>query len=82
MCPGQELKLQPFGAWDNAPTKTPSQSVIKVLNFAYKHNLASYYLEPKDREAFVRSLVYTLDYDSFTLDSYTWPKEAISVQMV
>ncbi|KAM5224920.1 NADP-dependent malic enzyme, mitochondrial isoform 2-T2 [Hipposideros larvatus] len=55
---------------------------IKVLNFAYKHNLASYYPEPKDKEAFVRSLVYTPDYDSFTLDSYTWPKEAMNVQTV
>uniref|UniRef100_A0A5F9CUS7 Malic enzyme n=1 Tax=Oryctolagus cuniculus TaxID=9986 RepID=A0A5F9CUS7_RABIT len=55
---------------------------IKVLNYAYKHNLASYYPEPKDKEAFVRSLVYTPDYDSFTLDSYTWPKEAMSVQTV
>eukprot|EP00069_Balaena_mysticetus_P007822 bmy_19475T0 len=53
-----------------------------VLDFAYKHNLASYYPEPKDKEAFVRSLVYTPDYDSFTLDSYTWPKEAMNVQNV
>uniref|UniRef100_A0A9L0R2Y7 Malic enzyme n=1 Tax=Equus caballus TaxID=9796 RepID=A0A9L0R2Y7_HORSE len=55
---------------------------IKVLDFAYKHNLASYYPEPKDKEAFVRSLVYTPDYDSFTLDSYTWPKEAMNVQTI
>uniref|UniRef100_A0A7N5P9Q1 Malic enzyme n=2 Tax=Ailuropoda melanoleuca TaxID=9646 RepID=A0A7N5P9Q1_AILME len=55
---------------------------IQVLDFAYKHNLASYYPEPKDKEAFVRSLVYTPDYDSFTLDSYTWPKEAMNVQTV
>ncbi|XP_007944464.1 NADP-dependent malic enzyme, mitochondrial [Orycteropus afer afer] len=55
---------------------------IKVLDYAYKHSLASYYPEPKDKEAFVRSLVYTPDYDSFTLDSYTWPKEAMNVQTV
>ncbi|XP_019499063.1 PREDICTED: NADP-dependent malic enzyme, mitochondrial isoform X2 [Hipposideros armiger] len=55
---------------------------VKVLDFAYKHSLASYYPEPKDKEAFVRSLVYTPDYDSFTLDSYTWPKEAMNVQTV
>ncbi|XP_023595570.1 NADP-dependent malic enzyme, mitochondrial isoform X2 [Trichechus manatus latirostris] len=55
---------------------------IKVLDYAYKHNLASYYPEPKDKEAFVRSLVYTPDYDSFTVDSYTWPKEAMNVQTV
>ncbi|EPQ13583.1 NADP-dependent malic enzyme, mitochondrial [Myotis brandtii] len=55
---------------------------IKVLDFAYKHNLASYYPEPKDKEAFIRSLVYTPDYDSFTLDTYMWPKEAMNVQTV
>ncbi|ELK00428.1 NADP-dependent malic enzyme, mitochondrial [Pteropus alecto] len=55
---------------------------IKVLDFAYKHNLASYYPEPKDKEAFVRSLVYTPEYDSFTLDSYAWPKDAMNVQTV
>uniref|UniRef100_A0A8C3VSC7 Malic enzyme n=1 Tax=Catagonus wagneri TaxID=51154 RepID=A0A8C3VSC7_9CETA len=55
---------------------------VKVLDYAYKHNLASYYPEPKDKEAFVRSLVYTPDYDSFTLDSYTWPKDAMNVQNV
>ncbi|KAB0376428.1 hypothetical protein FD755_010872 [Muntiacus reevesi] len=55
---------------------------IKVLDFAYKHNLASYYPEPEDKEAFVRSLVYTPDYDSFTLDSYTWPEEAMNVQNI
>ncbi|KAK2101104.1 NADP-dependent malic enzyme, mitochondrial [Saguinus oedipus] len=53
-----------------------------VLDYAYKHNLASYYPEPKDKEAFVRSLVYTPDYDSFTLDNYSWPKEAMNVQTV
>ncbi|KAK1336194.1 hypothetical protein QTO34_003997 [Cnephaeus nilssonii] len=53
---------------------------VKVLDYAYKHNLASYYPEPKDKEAFIRSLVYTPDYDSFTLDTYTWPKEAMNVQ--
>ncbi|MEJ1272798.1 hypothetical protein NN561_003653 [Cricetulus griseus] len=55
---------------------------IKVLDYAYKNNLASYYPEPKDKEAFVRSLIYTPDYDSFTLDTYSWPKEAMSVQKV
>ncbi|XP_016050073.1 NADP-dependent malic enzyme, mitochondrial isoform X4 [Erinaceus europaeus] len=55
---------------------------IKVLDYAYKHNLATYYPEPLDKEVFVRSLVYTPDYDSFSLDNYTWPREAMSVQMV
>ncbi|XP_016050072.1 NADP-dependent malic enzyme, mitochondrial isoform X2 [Erinaceus europaeus] len=54
----------------------------EVLDYAYKHNLATYYPEPLDKEVFVRSLVYTPDYDSFSLDNYTWPREAMSVQMV
>ncbi|XP_060033398.1 NADP-dependent malic enzyme, mitochondrial-like [Erinaceus europaeus] len=55
---------------------------IKVLTYAYKHNLDTYYPEPLDKEVFVCSLVYTPDYDSFSLDSYKWPKEAMSGQMV
>ncbi|XP_040141008.1 NADP-dependent malic enzyme, mitochondrial isoform X3 [Ictidomys tridecemlineatus] len=55
---------------------------IKVLDYAYKHNLASCYPEPENKEAFIRSLVYTPDYDSFTLDSYSWPKEAMNFQTV
>ncbi|XP_051843249.1 NADP-dependent malic enzyme, mitochondrial isoform X2 [Antechinus flavipes] len=55
---------------------------VKVLEYAYKHNLASWYPEPEDKEAFVRSRVYTPEYDSFVLDSYTWPKEAAEVQEI
>ncbi|XP_012869434.1 PREDICTED: NADP-dependent malic enzyme, mitochondrial [Dipodomys ordii] len=54
----------------------------KVLDYAYKHNLASYYPEPTDKEAFLRSLVYTSNYDSFRGDTYTWPKEAMSFQTI
>lgn len=52
------------------------------MDYAYKHDIASWYPEPKDKEAFVLSHVYSADYDSFTLDSYTWPKEAMTVQDV
>ncbi|GAB1292316.1 NADP-dependent malic enzyme, mitochondrial [Apodemus speciosus] len=58
------------------------QIAQEVLDYAYKHNLASYYPEPKDKEAFIKSLIYTPDYDSFSLDTYSWPKEAMSVQKV
>ncbi|XP_042544337.1 NADP-dependent malic enzyme, mitochondrial [Dipodomys spectabilis] len=54
----------------------------KILDYAYKHNLASYYPEPTDKEAFLRSLVYTSNYDSFRGDTYTWPKEAMSFQTI
>uniref|UniRef100_A0A672GSG2 Malic enzyme n=1 Tax=Salarias fasciatus TaxID=181472 RepID=A0A672GSG2_SALFA len=55
---------------------------VKLVNYAYKHDMASVYPEPKDKEAFVLSHIYSPDYDSFTLDTYTWPQEAMNVQDV
>ncbi|CAL8370751.1 unnamed protein product [Arctogadus glacialis] len=55
---------------------------VKVVKYAYKHNIASIYPEPKDKEAFVLSHIYSPDYDSFTLDSYSWPEEAMNMQDV
>lgn len=52
------------------------------MDYAYKHDIASLYPEPKDKEAFVLSHVYNSDYDSFTMDSYTWPNDAMMVQDV
>ncbi|KAM4846839.1 NADP-dependent malic enzyme, mitochondrial isoform 1-T2 [Thomomys bottae] len=54
----------------------------KILDYAYKSNLASYYPEPTDKEAFIRSLVYTSDYDSFRGDIYKWPKQAMNFQTI
>lgn len=55
---------------------------FQIVNYAYKHNVASVYPEPKDKEAFVLSHIYSPDYDSFTLDTYAWPQEAMNVQDV
>lgn len=55
---------------------------FQLVNYAYRHNIASVYPEPKDKEAFVLSHIYSPDYDSFTLDTYTWPQEAMNVQDV
>uniref|UniRef100_A0AAR2KMP6 Malic enzyme n=1 Tax=Pygocentrus nattereri TaxID=42514 RepID=A0AAR2KMP6_PYGNA len=55
---------------------------VKIIDYAYKQDIASWYPEPKDKEAFVLSHIYSADYDSFTLDSYTWPNEAMKVQDV
>nr|XP_020010081.1 NADP-dependent malic enzyme, mitochondrial [Castor canadensis] len=55
---------------------------IKILDYGYKHNLASFYPEPTDKEAFVRSLIYTPDYEAFTVDCYSWPKEAMNFQTI
>lgn len=54
----------------------------QLVNYAYRNNIASVYPEPKDKEAFVMSHIYSPDYDSFTLDTYTWPQEAMNVQDV
>ncbi|XP_071003806.1 NADP-dependent malic enzyme, mitochondrial-like isoform X3 [Oncorhynchus clarkii lewisi] len=53
---------------------------VKVVDYAYRHNIASLYPEPKDKEAFVLSHVYSPDYDSFIQDTYNWPKDAMKVQ--
>uniref|UniRef100_G3USR2 Malic enzyme n=1 Tax=Meleagris gallopavo TaxID=9103 RepID=G3USR2_MELGA len=55
---------------------------IAIVNWAYKHGLASWYPEPADKEAFVKQLVYSPDYDSFVMDDYTWPAAAMQTQDV
>ncbi|KAL6467773.1 hypothetical protein MHYP_G00234500 [Metynnis hypsauchen] len=53
---------------------------VKIVEYAYEHKLATLYPEPADKEAFVRSLIFSTDYDNLTVDSYSWPDEAMSVQ--
>ncbi|KAE8627778.1 hypothetical protein XENTR_v10007158 [Xenopus tropicalis] len=55
---------------------------VKIVDYAYKNNMASWYPEPEDKESFVRSLIYSPDYDSFTIDSYNWPAQAMEIQDV
>ncbi|XP_073445761.1 NADP-dependent malic enzyme [Dendrobates tinctorius] len=55
---------------------------VKIVENAYKDNTASVFPEPEDKEAFVRSQMYTTDYDQFVVDSYSWPEEAMKVQTV
>uniref|UniRef100_A0A8C7UY76 malate dehydrogenase (oxaloacetate-decarboxylating) (NADP(+)) n=1 Tax=Oncorhynchus mykiss TaxID=8022 RepID=A0A8C7UY76_ONCMY len=55
---------------------------VKVVDYAYRHKIASLYPEPKDKEAFVLSHVYSPDYDSFVQDTYDWPQDAMKVQDV
>uniref|UniRef100_A0A8C1JYW3 Malic enzyme n=1 Tax=Cyprinus carpio TaxID=7962 RepID=A0A8C1JYW3_CYPCA len=49
---------------------------VKIVDHAYKQGIASWYPEPKDKEAFILSQVYNSDYDSFTLDSYNYSSTA------
>ncbi|CAJ0968781.1 unnamed protein product [Ranitomeya imitator] len=55
---------------------------VKIVENAYKDNTASVFPEPEDKETFVRSQMYTTDYDQFVVDSYSWPEEAMKVQTV
>ncbi|NP_001088519.1 malic enzyme 3, NADP(+)-dependent, mitochondrial L homeolog [Xenopus laevis] len=55
---------------------------VKIVDYAYKNNMASWYPEPADKESFVRSLIYSPDYDSSTIDSYHWPTKAMEIQDV
>ncbi|XP_075779935.1 NADP-dependent malic enzyme [Pelodiscus sinensis] len=53
---------------------------VKIAEQAYSNKTASFYPEPEDKEAFIRSQVYSTDYDNFVVDSYVWPKEAMKIQ--
>ncbi|KAM6439592.1 NADP-dependent malic enzyme, mitochondrial isoform 1-T1 [Rhynochetos jubatus] len=55
---------------------------VKIVDWAYEHGLASWYPEPADKEAFVKRLVYSPDYDSFVVDDYRWPPAAMQTQDV
>ncbi|NXL37262.1 MAON protein, partial [Glaucidium brasilianum] len=55
---------------------------VKIVDWAYKHGLASWHPEPADKEAFVKQLIYSPDYDSFIIDDYRWPPAAMQTQDV
>ncbi|KAM9018748.1 NADP-dependent malic enzyme [Ara ararauna] len=54
---------------------------VRIAEEAYRNKTASTYPQPKDLEAFIRSQVYSTDYNSFLADSYTWPAEAVKVKL-
>ncbi|XP_072572338.1 NADP-dependent malic enzyme isoform X2 [Paramormyrops kingsleyae] len=53
---------------------------VKVVQYAYEHQMAALSPEPEDKEALVRSLMYSTDYEEFVADSYHWPEDAANVQ--
>ncbi|XP_042281074.1 NADP-dependent malic enzyme [Thunnus albacares] len=53
---------------------------VKIIEYAYEHNMATLRPEPSDKEAYVHSLVYSTDYDEFAVDSYRWPEDSMVVQ--
>ncbi|XP_077319130.1 NAD-dependent malic enzyme, mitochondrial [Lithobates pipiens] len=46
---------------------------VKVMEFVYRNGMAFQYPEPLDKNAYVRSKVWTTEYDSFLPDVYDWP---------
>ena len=42
--------------------------------------MATLHPEPEDKEALVRSLIYSTDYEEFAVDSYRWPEDAMVIQ--
>ncbi|KAM9316611.1 NADP-dependent malic enzyme [Gastrophryne carolinensis] len=53
---------------------------VKIVENAYQTNTASVFPEPVDKEAFVRSQMYSTDYEQFVVDSYSWPKSSMEFQ--
>ncbi|KAL4657449.1 NADP-dependent malic enzyme [Arapaima gigas] len=53
---------------------------VKVVQHAYEHKTATLSPEPQDKEALVRSLMYSTEYEEVAVDSYCWPEEAMRMQ--
>uniref|UniRef100_A0AAQ5ZS88 Malic enzyme n=1 Tax=Amphiprion ocellaris TaxID=80972 RepID=A0AAQ5ZS88_AMPOC len=53
---------------------------VKIMEYAYEHNLATLRPEPSDKQAHIHSLCYSTDYDEFVVDSYRWPEDSMVVQ--
>ncbi|XP_063816258.1 NAD-dependent malic enzyme, mitochondrial isoform X2 [Pseudophryne corroboree] len=49
---------------------------VKVMEFVYRNGMAFQYPEPLDKNAYIRSKVWSTDYDSFLPDVYNWPEYA------
>ncbi|KAM4579666.1 NADP-dependent malic enzyme [Odontesthes bonariensis] len=53
---------------------------VKIMEYAYEHNMATLHPEPSDKDAYVRSHSFSTDYDEFAVDSYHWPENCMTVQ--
>lgn len=47
----------------------------KVAEYVYSHGMAGHYPEPVDKYEFIRSQMYSTDYDSLLPSQYDWPEE-------
>ncbi|PIO70051.1 malic enzyme domain protein [Teladorsagia circumcincta] len=46
---------------------------VDVGNFFYQNNLATLHPEPEDKEMFIRSQIYSVEYDELINKTYDWP---------
>ncbi|CAB1333642.1 unnamed protein product, partial [Coregonus sp. 'balchen'] len=58
----------------------PPLNTIRDVSLKLAVKMATLCPEPEDKEAFVRSLIYSTDYDEFAVDSYRWPEDAMTMQ--
>ncbi|NWY46189.1 MAOM protein, partial [Sylvia atricapilla] len=47
---------------------------VKVMEFLYANNMAFHYPEPADKSSYIRSKVWSYEYESFMPDVYDWPE--------
>jgi len=50
-----------------------TQIATRIVEYAYRHNMAATYPEPEDKLAFVKAHQYDTDYESFVPETYSWP---------
>uniref|UniRef100_A0A8D0FH08 Malic enzyme n=1 Tax=Strix occidentalis caurina TaxID=311401 RepID=A0A8D0FH08_STROC len=50
---------------------------VKVMEFLYANNMAFHYPEPADKNHYIRSKVWTYEYESFMPDVYDWPESKV-----
>uniref|UniRef100_A0A8C3KGF5 Malic enzyme n=1 Tax=Calidris pygmaea TaxID=425635 RepID=A0A8C3KGF5_9CHAR len=50
---------------------------VKVMEFLYANNMAFHYPEPADKNRYIRSKVWTYEYESFMPDVYDWPESKV-----
>lgn len=53
---------------------------VKIMEYAYENNMATLCPEPSDKQAYLHSLIYSTDYEEFSVDSYRWPEDSMTVQ--
>lgn len=47
----------------------------ELANYAYKQGTAATYPEPADKEEFIRSYLYSTEYESFIPETWEWPPQ-------